>query len=87
MPAAAPDPAPVTPAPEAAGVKPAEVETPVASSPAAATTPVREATTAPQESDPAKAQKGNRFVRALGKIFHKTKDDPADVSKTPVKKD
>jgi hypothetical protein len=87
MPAAAPDPAPATAAPEAGGVKPAAVETPVAPPPSAAATPAQEATTAPQEADPSKPQKGNRFVRAIGKIFHKTKDDPADASKIPVKKD
>jgi hypothetical protein len=38
---------------------------------------------APQEAEPAKPQKGNRLVRALGKIFKK----PADAPKTPAKKD
>lgn len=84
---ASPMPAPAPVSSEASSTRSEALELPAPPPVAAVATPAPDPGPAPQEAEPAKPQKGNRLVRAIGKIFKKTKDEPADASKTPVKKD
>jgi serine/threonine protein kinase len=81
-------PVPAPPAAEAPGAKSEAVELPAPPPVPVAAAPVPESNPVPaQEAEPAKPQKANRLVRALGKIFKKPKDEGGEASKTPAKKD
>jgi hypothetical protein len=85
-------PAPVHKPPTAAAAPPSPaspdtVELPPAKSGPAILTPVPELETPGQEAGPAKPAKGNRLVRALGKINPFKKDEAGDSAKPPAKKD
>jgi hypothetical protein len=79
-----PAPAPISS--EASSVKSEALELPPSPPVPVAVAPAPDPGPAPQDAEPAKPQKGNRLVRAIGKIFKKP-NDAGDASKTPAKKD